>query len=160
MRHNKLLSIISIALSSTLVLVSGNAVAMDDAQAKQLFTQAYQGDATALQQLQQDAIAGSANTEFWYGVYFEVNEEYVNALAWLKKSSVQGFAAAQGEIGVLYHDGQGVPQDYAQAVSWYKKAADQGNTDAQNNLGVLYQNGQGIPQNYAQAATWFRKAAN
>jgi hypothetical protein len=70
-----------------------------------------------------------------------------------------GNAAAQFNLGVLYKDGQGVPQDYAQAAVWFRKAAEQGNADAQFNLGILYKDGQGIPQDYAQAAAWYRKAA-
>ena len=50
----------------------------------------------------------------------------------------QGDAFAQYDLGVMYANGQGVPQDYAQAVAWYRKAADQGNAAAQTNLGVMY----------------------
>jgi uncharacterized protein len=53
--------------------------------------------------------------------------------------------------GVLYEEGQGVPQDYAEAVKWFQLAADQGLAIAQNNLGAMYYNGQGVPQDYVQA---------
>lgn len=67
--------------------------------------------------------------------------------------------AAQNLLGVMYHNGEGVPQDHAQASEWYRKAAEQGYAAAQKNLGVLYDNGEGVPQNYAQASMWYRKAA-
>ena len=67
---------------------------------------------------------------------------------------------AQNNLGVIYANGQGVPQDYAAAASWYRKAADQGHAIAQNNLGSMYRIGQGVPQDYAAAVSWYRKAAD
>ncbi|HDP35609.1 MAG TPA: sel1 repeat family protein [Candidatus Hydrogenedentes bacterium] len=66
---------------------------------------------------------------------------------------------AQYNLGVMYRDGEGVPQDYAEAVKWYRKAAEQDYADAQYNLGVMYYDGRGIPQDHAEAVKWFRKAA-
>ena len=62
-------------------------------------------------------------------------------------------------IGLMYHEGQGVPQDHAQAAVWYRKAAEQGDARAQLFLGYAYDHGEGIPQDYAQAAVWVHKAA-
>ena len=71
-----------------------------------------------------------------------------------------GDASAQYNLGVMYQNGQGVPQDYAEAVKWYRLAADQGNADAQTNLGVMYGNGDGVPQDYAEAVRLYRLAAD
>jgi len=71
----------------------------------------------------------------------------------------RGDARAQFNLGVLYHDGEGVPQDYTQAAVWFRKAAEHGNADAQYSLGVLYDLGHGVPNDYAQADILFRKAA-
>ena len=49
-----------------------------------------------------------------------------------------GNAAAQYNLGVMYHEGKGMPQDYAKAVRWFRDAANQGNAYAQHNLGVMY----------------------
>ena len=62
-------------------------------------------------------------------------------------------------LGVLYANGQGVPQDYAKAREWYEKAAAAGDAAAMRNLGFLYANGQGVPQDYAKAREWYEKAA-
>ena len=40
--------------------------------------------------------------------------------------SEQGHAAAQYELGVCYHYGDGVEQDLTQAMDWFRKAAAQG----------------------------------
>ena len=72
----------------------------------------------------------------------------------------QGNALAELGLGVMYANGQGVPQDYAQAMVWYLKAAEQGDADAQALVGVMYVNGHGVPQDYTQALIWYRKAAD
>jgi TPR repeat protein len=81
------------------------------------------------------------------------------ALETLMAEARKGNPYAQFSLGVLYADGQGVPQDYGQAALWLRKAAAQGNAAAQFNLGLLYEQGQGVPQDYGQAAQWYRKAA-
>ena len=46
-----------------------------------------------------------------------------------------GDASAQNRLGLIYQNGEGVPQDDAEAIKWYLKAAEHGYTAAQNNLG-------------------------
>ena len=71
----------------------------------------------------------------------------------------QGDIIAQGILGGIYYNGEGLPQDYKQAVYWYKKSADQGNAIAQYNLGIMYYNGEGVAQNYKKAYVWKSLAA-
>jgi serine/threonine protein kinase len=78
---------------------------------------------------------------------------------WQKRANA-GDAMAQFILGMMYDNGQSVPQNDTQAAYWYRKAADQGDAKAQYNLGVMYDNGQGVPQNDTQAAYWTRKAAD
>jgi TPR repeat protein len=77
----------------------------------------------------------------------------------LKPLATQGRAMAQFNLGVMYAEGQGVPQDYAEALKWYRMAAAQGLADAQFNLGAMYAEGQGVPQDDAEALKWYRLAA-
>ena len=85
--------------------------------------------------------------------------DYATALRLWHPLAEQGNASAQGNLGWMYANGEGVPQDYAAAVAWYRKAAEQGNTSAQTNLGLMYANGQGVPQDDVQAHMWFNLAA-
>jgi len=62
-------------------------------------------------------------------------------------------------LGVLYANGQGVPQDQTKAREWYEKAAAAGDAGAMRNLGVLYADGQGVAQDYPKAREWTEKAA-
>jgi TPR repeat protein len=72
-----------------------------------------------------------------------------------KSLAERGDASAQFNLGVLYHQGQGVAQDDKQAVEWWTKAAEQGHTDAMDNLGLRYAKGEGVTQDWAQAYKWF-----
>ena len=65
----------------------------------------------------------------------------------------------QYNLGVMYTNGEGVPQDDVEAVKWYRLAADQGNAKAQFNLGVRYANGKGVPRNYVLAYAWINIVA-
>jgi TPR repeat protein len=85
--------------------------------------------------------------------------DYATALGLWRPLAEQGSARAQRNLGVMYHNGQGVPQDYAAAAMWIGKAADQGDPAAQHNLAFMYDNEQGVPQDPAAAVTWYRKAA-
>jgi TPR repeat protein len=76
-----------------------------------------------------------------------------------QKAAEQRDADAQFNLGVMYHNGEGVTQDYKQAVKWYTLAAEQGYADAQFNLGVMYHNGEGVTQDYKQAVKWYTLGA-
>jgi TPR repeat protein len=66
---------------------------------------------------------------------------------------------AQLNLGVFYHNGEGVLQNYEKAVEWVSKAASQGFADAQFYLAISYYEGEGIERNVERALVWLRKAA-
>ncbi len=76
----------------------------------------------------------------------------------IKNRAAQGFAPAQFNLGVMYHNGEGVPQDSAEAFKWYGLAAAQGETKAQVKLGAMYVKGWGVPQDDTEALKWYRPA--
>jgi uncharacterized protein len=80
---------------------------------------------------------------------------YATALSEWQPLAVEGDPQAQLNLGLLYANGEGVPQDYATARQWYKKAAVQGYAMAQSHLGLLYANGEGVLQDYAKARRWY-----
>jgi len=86
--------------------------------------------------------------------------DYATALREWRPLAEQGITPAQFNLGLLYANGQGVPQDYVQARQWYEKAAIQGDASAQVNLGTLYVDGQGVSEDYQLALYWFRLSAN
>ena len=100
-----------------------------------------------------------AREELDKGVAAWLRSDYAEALRHSRPLAEQGYAGAQFFLGVMYGNGQGVPQDHAAAVKWYRLAAEQGVAEAQYNLGIAYYNGQGVPQDYAAAVRWYRLAA-
>ena len=66
---------------------------------------------------------------------------------------------AQDNLGVMYANGQGVPQDDKEAIKLFRLAAQEGNAYAQFNLGSAYANGRGVPQDDKEAIKWYRLAA-
>ena len=85
--------------------------------------------------------------------------DYASALRLLRTPAEQGNADAQMLVGIMYHDGQGVPQDYAQAAQWMHKAAEQNNVLAEASLGAWYHEGDGVPKDEAEAMRWMERAA-
>ena len=67
----------------------------------------------------------------------------------------QGNARAQAALGLMYQNGQGVPQDHAEAQKWLRLASDQGLAAAQYFLAEIIFNGDGVPRDYAEALKWF-----
>jgi TPR repeat protein len=50
-------------------------------------------------------------------------DDLSTAIRQLKEHAAQGDAEAQVNLGLLYSNGQGVPQDYVEAHKWFNLAA-------------------------------------
>jgi len=85
--------------------------------------------------------------------------DYARAMTLLRPLADKGSARAQGLVGRMFEDGQGVKQDKTLAVSYYEKAAAQGDPTGANNLGVMLQEGDGVPVNFIRAADMYQIAA-
>ena len=84
--------------------------------------------------------------------------DYKNAFLIFNCLTEQGDAAAQYQLGVMYADGEGVPQDDSEALRWYRMAAEQGNAVAQWELGLMYSTGEGVPKDDVEAVRWLMLA--
>ena len=78
-----------------------------------------------------------AEAAYREGIAAAKRKDYAAAFRLLSQAAEQGHAAAQNELGALYHFGLGVKQDYTKAMDWYQKSAAQGYANAQNNIGEL-----------------------
>ena len=87
-------------------------------------------------------------------------QDDAEAVRWFRKVADQGDTDAQYNLGIMYRDGEGVPEDYAQAATWFRKSAVQGDARAQVSLGIMYTNGSGVPQDYVLAHMWSNLAAS
>src|SRR4051794_23298177 len=72
---------------------------------------------------------GQPNADTGYIAYQK--GDYDTALRLLRPLAETGDARAQFNLGVMYSEGQGVPQDNAEAGKWYRLSAEQGYAQAQ-----------------------------
>ena len=93
-------------------------------------------------------------------VLLPVDFAQADKLTELQAQAEQGVAEAQHDLGVLYHEGLGVPRNHRKAVKWFRKAANQGYAKGRFDLAVMYEHGRGVPQDYQEAAKWYHKAAD
>ena len=93
----------------------------------------------------------SVSQDFQVGMDAARKGDYATALREWTPLAEQGDAGAQYNLGLMYGNGDGVPQDDKNAMKWYTLAAGQGYADAQYNLGFMYDNGYGVPQDYKTA---------
>ena len=77
----------------------------------------------------------------------------------VKAKAEAGDANSQLELGLRYHNGEGVAKDQVEAVKWYRKAAEQNLAIAQFSLGVCYDKGEGVAKDYVEAYKWRLLAA-
>jgi uncharacterized protein len=70
-----------------------------------------------------------------------------------------GDAKACFNLGLMYHDGDGVTQNMEEAVNWYKKSAQLNYKDAQYTLASLVFNREIQSISYANAVQYYQQAA-
>jgi len=100
------------------------------------------------------SVGNSESADLQKGLTAAQSGDFATALREWTPLAKQGNALAQYNLGVMYNEGQGVPQNYKTAVKWYRLSAKQGNTDAQYNLGGMYALGRGVLKDYVYAHMW------
>ena len=105
------------------------------------------------------AVKSASAVDFWAGSTYYLRGDFTAALREWRPLAEEGDAQAQYYLGIMYTNGEGVPEDDRQAVYWFQKSARQGNSQSQYHLGILYANGTGVPEDDPQAVNWFRKSA-
>ena len=88
-----------------------------------------------------------------------IQKDYKTAYKLLSPIAEQGNDKAQYKLGIMYSDGQGVPQDYKEAGKWFRLAAEQENHKAELSLGFLYKDGKGVTKDSEEAMKLFTLAA-
>ena len=106
-----------------------------------------------------EALKGDTYAQYKLGLYFRVFNEYKKAIKYFEMAAQSGKKEAYYSLGVIYHQGEGVPQNYKKAFEYFKLAAQKGHSEADYNLGIMYYQGEGVPQNYKKAMKHFKLAA-
>ena len=100
------------------------------------------------------------SADFQKGLTAAKSGDYATALREWEPLAKQGNAAAQHNLGLLYHNGRGVPQGYKTALKWYRLAAEQGFAKSQYSLGLMYAIGRGVIRDNVYAHMWGNIAAS
>jgi hypothetical protein len=62
---------------------------------------------------------GDVNAQFGLGLaYFSIHKDYRKSAKWFRLAAEQGQARSQLFLGILYRDGEGVPQDLVSSYMW------------------------------------------
>lgn len=97
--------------------------------------------------------------DFQAGMDAKNRGDFAKALREWRPLAEQGEARAQFYLGMLYENGDGVPEDYGKAREWYEKSAAQGDANAQFYLGLMSAFGRGASMDLVQAHMWYSLAA-
>ncbi|MBC3886581.1 tetratricopeptide repeat protein [Undibacterium griseum] len=98
--------------------------------------------------------------DFEDGVSLYEQEEFSAAAEAFQAAASKGHADAQFNLGLMYLNGEGVPEDYRRARELFEQSAAQNNVRAQVNLARIYAKGKGVAPDYGKAVSWFKKAAD
>jgi len=100
------------------------------------------------------SVGVSESADYQKGFTAYKSGDYATALREWTPLAKQGNADAQFNLGLMYDEGQGVPEDNMKAVHWYRFAAWQGHASAQGNLGAMYALGAGVKKDFVRAHMW------
>ena len=104
-------------------------------------------------------VAVPAWADFQAGMDAKNRGDFAKALREWRPLAEQGEARAQFYLGMLYENGDGVPEDFGKAREWYEKSAVQGDANAQFYLGLMSAFGRGASMDLVQAHMWYSLAA-
>ncbi len=93
------------------------------------------------------------------GLEYYEQKKYEQAFDEFSYLAEEGDNIAAYHLGLLYENGQGIPQDKLKAAEYYLKSYQFGNTTAASKLGVLLINGDGIEQDQEKGFDLLKMAA-
>lgn len=93
------------------------------------------------------------------GIPDVVDVDYAKAFEFFSKASEGGLLDAQGNLGVLYINGQGVEKDPARAAALFKDGAERKNPLCMYFYAMCLEGGIGVEKNKKEAEAMYRAAA-
>ena len=105
-------------------------------------------------------LAPAARADFDSAERAYEQNDYPTAQQEFMRLAKEGDARAQFKIGLMYDDGDVMPQNPEEAMRWYQLAAGNGNIDAQKLLAFFYYTGtHNVTRDEAESARWYLRAA-
>lgn len=92
---------------------------------------------------------------------FQLNRgEFKAAIAEFEPLLTEGYSPAQYQMGLIHHNGYGVPKSSQKAFEFFSLAAEQNYPDALFSLSLMYSEGETVKKDLYKAFTLMEKAAN
>lgn len=101
-----------------------------------------------------------ANEALFLGKAYFGDDNFENAIPYLKIAAECGKVAAQTMLGFCFMDGLGVHVNQREATRLFELAAVRGDAIAQLRLADAYHHGRGVEENMDQAMRWYRESAD
>lgn len=76
--------------------------------------------------IQQDALKGDPNSQYYLGIHYKNNDDTTSALVWLKKAAIQGHVESVMSVGEHYYKSN----QYNEAQKWFRVAVELDNIEA------------------------------
>lgn len=111
----------------------------------------------SMEPLKKAADAGHPGAQWLYGYLLDISELDEEAVAYYKKSALQGSVEGQYAYGMAVYSGEGIQKDGKEGWSWIVKAAEAGNRDAIKTLAEIVLKNPEIAQN-EEGLRWLNKA--
>jgi serine/threonine protein kinase/TPR repeat protein len=93
------------------------------------------------------------------GVPGVIEPNYTESVRLFSQAQELGFLDAQGNLGVLYIYGQGVPRDESKAFALFQDGAEKGNALCMFFYAMCFDGGVGVQRNREAARSWYVRAA-
>lgn len=90
---------------------------------------------------------------------FAEKQDWKSVFDIMQPLALEGNVQAQGNLGMLYNLGRGVPKDPEKAYWWFSEAAESGSIRAINNLAMMYYRGGYVKKDISQAIKLFETTA-
>ena len=118
----------------------------------------------AMPLLEKAASLGNAESEYNYGVCFQLGQKVIKsdsiANTWFLRSAAGGWKDAQFKIAYSYATGRGITKDLNKAFLWSIKCAEQNDTQCMYNVISCYISGQGTNKNIDSMKLWAIRLAS
>ena len=93
------------------------------------------------------------------GVPGVIESNFSESVKLFSQSQELGFLDAQGNLGVLYIYGQGVPKDERKAFALFQDGAEKGNPLCMFFYAMCFEGGVGVDKDWKAARSWYVRAA-
>jgi serine/threonine protein kinase/TPR repeat protein len=113
----------------------------------------------ALELLQEAAAMREPRAMDLLGTHFRRAKEYQKARTYFEEAAQLGFVRSMVNLGVLYLQGEGVPQNYQTAATLFKKGAERSDSYGMFFYAECLSEGKGVQRDVTAATEWAKKSA-